>query len=253
MPPTPTADQIADVRLVGGEIRARGPQMLIGYLHPEDDAEAFDAGGYFRTGDLGSWVDDDYLVVTGRAKDVIIRNGENISPGEIEDLLVTEPGIAEIAVVGVPDARTGERACAVIVPGAGPAPGVDDLGRVLAGHGRGEVQGPRAGGDLGRPAQERRRQGAQAPDPGNPDGGAEMRVAIVTGASSGIGLGTAVKLAEQGMAVLGTGRDEARLAELASAVGDPERIATVAVDLTATTDRPPWWRPRCPGGAASTS
>ena len=126
---------IADVRLVGGEIRARGPQMLIGYLHPEDDAEAFDAGGYFRTGDLGSWVDDDYLVVTGRAKDVIIRNGENISPKEIEDLLVTEPGIAEIAVVGVPDARTGERACAVIVPGAGPAPGVDDLGRVLAGHG----------------------------------------------------------------------------------------------------------------------
>ena len=58
-------------------------------------------------------------------------------------------------------------------------------------------------------------------------------VAIVTGASSGIGLGTAVKLAEQGMAVLGTGRDETRLAELVSAVGDPERIETVAVDLTA--------------------
>ena len=57
--------------------------------------------------------------------------------------------------------------------------------------------------------------------------------AIVTGASSGIGLGTAVKLAEQGMAVLGTGRDETRLAELVSAVGDPERIETVAVDLTA--------------------
>lgn len=60
-----------------------------------------------------------------------------------------------------------------------------------------------------------------------------MQVAIVTGASSGIGFGCATKLADAGMAVLGTGRDEARLADLASAIGDPDRIATVAVDLTA--------------------
>jgi acyl-CoA synthetase (AMP-forming)/AMP-acid ligase II len=125
---------IADVRLVDGEIRARGAQMLVGYLH-EDDTDTFDADGYFRTGDLGAWVDGDYLVVTGRAKDVIIRNGENISPKEIEDLLIAEPGIAEIAIVGLPDARTGEHACAVIVPGTESAPGVDELRRVLAGHG----------------------------------------------------------------------------------------------------------------------
>ena len=60
-----------------------------------------------------------------------------------------------------------------------------------------------------------------------------MQVAIVTGASSGIGFGCAVKLAEAGMAVLGAGRDRDRLAELETAVGDPDRIATLAVDLTA--------------------
>ena len=60
----------------------------------------------------------------------------------------------------------------------------------------------------------------------------DRRVAIVTGASSGIGFGTAVKLAEAGMSVLGTGRDETRLADLAAAVGDPDRVATLAVDLT---------------------
>lgn len=60
----------------------------------------------------------------------------------------------------------------------------------------------------------------------------EMQVAIITGASSGIGLGCATKLAEMGMAVLGTGRDQDRLAELHTAIGDPDRVATLAVDLT---------------------
>ncbi|OBJ52792.1 AMP-binding protein [Mycobacterium sp. 1423905.2] len=118
---------IADVRLVDGEIRVRGPQMLVGYQHREDETPAFDADGYFRTGDLGRWVDDDYLVVTGRAKDLIIRNGENISPKEVEDILAGHPGITEIAIVGLPDARTGERACAVVVPTVAPGPNVADL------------------------------------------------------------------------------------------------------------------------------
>ena len=119
---------IATVKLVDargttaatGEVLARGPQMLVGYVHPEDEASVFDAEGYYRTGDLGRWVDGDYLVIAGRIKDIIIRNGENIAPKEVEDLLVAHPDIAEIAIVGLPDARTGERACAVIVP-RGPA------------------------------------------------------------------------------------------------------------------------------------
>jgi acyl-CoA synthetase (AMP-forming)/AMP-acid ligase II len=126
---------LADVKLVdsdgnvgyAGEILARGPQMLIGYLHAEDEATAFDADGYFRTGDLAAWVDEDYLVVTGRAKDIIIRNGENISPKEIEDLLSGHPEIAEVSIVGVPDARTGERTCAVIVPRGTLSPTVESL------------------------------------------------------------------------------------------------------------------------------
>jgi acyl-CoA synthetase (AMP-forming)/AMP-acid ligase II len=122
---------LADVKLVGGEgsgeIYVRGPQMLVGYLHPEDEAESFDAEGYFRTGDLARWVDDEYLLVTGRAKDIIIRNGENIAPKEVEDILTGHPGIAEIAIVGLPDARTGERACAVVVPTATPGPDVESL------------------------------------------------------------------------------------------------------------------------------
>ncbi|EPQ71067.1 AMP-binding protein [Mycobacterium marinum] len=125
----------ADVKLVAGEIRVRGPQMLVGYRHPEDEAGSFDAQGYFRTGDLGHWVDDEYLVVTGRAKDIIIRNGENISPKEIEDILITHPGIADVAIVGLPDDRTGERACAVIVAAADPPPGLPGVRAFLEGAG----------------------------------------------------------------------------------------------------------------------
>jgi acyl-CoA synthetase (AMP-forming)/AMP-acid ligase II len=126
----------------GGEIHARGPQMLVGYLHPEDEDESFDGDGYFRTGDLARWVDDDYLIVTGRAKDIIVRNGENIAPKEVEDILIGHPGIAEIAIVGLPDARTGERACAVIVPTDRPGPDVASLRSFLQAQGVATFKAP---------------------------------------------------------------------------------------------------------------
>jgi acyl-CoA synthetase (AMP-forming)/AMP-acid ligase II len=119
-----------------GQICARGPQMLVGYLHKEDEAVAFDDEGFYRTGDVGRWIDGRYIAVTGRLKDIIIRNGENISPKEIEDILIGHAAIAEIAVVGVPDARTGERVCAVIVPKVGVAgPEVADLKAFLSASG----------------------------------------------------------------------------------------------------------------------
>ncbi|RDH76525.1 cyclohexanecarboxylate-CoA ligase [Mycolicibacterium moriokaense] len=134
---------IATVKLVAhdaapagsGEIYARGPQMLVGYRNPDDEQDCFDSEGYFRTGDLAQWVDGDHLVVTGRAKDIIIRSGENIAPKEIEDILAGHPDIVEVSIVGLPDSRTGERACAVIVAETSPGPDVESLRDFLAGSG----------------------------------------------------------------------------------------------------------------------
>jgi acyl-CoA synthetase (AMP-forming)/AMP-acid ligase II len=98
-----------------GEIRAKGPQVCRGYLDESLNADAFDEDGWFRTGDIGR-LDGEHVLITGRVKDIIIRHGENISAKELEDLLFTHPKVADAAVIGVPDPKTGERACAVVVP-----------------------------------------------------------------------------------------------------------------------------------------
>lgn len=130
---------IAKVKLAGalepgqeGEIFARGPQMLVGYLRPEDEQGAFDEDGFFNMGDLGRFVDGDYIAISGRKKEIIIRNGENISPKEVEDTLVLHPDILEVAVVGIPSEKTGELACAFIVPRPGARPSVQALAEYLA-------------------------------------------------------------------------------------------------------------------------
>jgi acyl-CoA synthetase (AMP-forming)/AMP-acid ligase II len=99
-----------------GEIRAKAPQLMKGYLDSSLDAEAFDEDGWFRSGDLGRIDADGMVTITGRVKDIIIRNMENVSAKEVEDVLFNHPGIADVAVIGVPDPKTGERVCAVIVP-----------------------------------------------------------------------------------------------------------------------------------------
>jgi acyl-CoA synthetase (AMP-forming)/AMP-acid ligase II len=104
----------ADVKIIDGEICVRGPVVCKGYTDDRLTAEAFDADGYFHTGDLGWLRDDGHLVVTGRLKDVIIRKGENISAREIEDVLIAHPKVRDVAVIGLPDADRGERVCAVV-------------------------------------------------------------------------------------------------------------------------------------------
>jgi non-ribosomal peptide synthetase component E (peptide arylation enzyme) len=105
-----------------GELRAKAPQMMLGYVDAELDAQAFDADCYFRTGDLGTVDADGFVRITGRLKDIIIRKGENISAKEVEDLLFTHPRIADAAVIGLPDAERGERVCAVVVPAEAASP-----------------------------------------------------------------------------------------------------------------------------------
>jgi acyl-CoA synthetase (AMP-forming)/AMP-acid ligase II len=103
------------LRIVDGEVRAKGPQVFKGYLDGALDADAFDEDGWFRTGDLGVQDEGGWLTITGRVKDVIIRKGENISAKEIEDLLFQHPKVTDVAVIGLPDPASGERACAVVV------------------------------------------------------------------------------------------------------------------------------------------
>ena len=118
-----------------GEIYATGPQIMAGYLNPQDEESAFDEDGFYKMGDLGRIEDGAFIVVTGRTKDIIIRNGENISPKEVEDILVTYPPVSEIAIVGLPSPKTGELACAFIVPREGSAPAVADIAAYLGDHG----------------------------------------------------------------------------------------------------------------------
>ncbi|MGX9792774.1 class I adenylate-forming enzyme family protein [Mycobacterium sp. MMS18-G62] len=102
-----------------GELRLKGPQCFLGYVDSTLDADAFDADGWFRSGDRGRIDANGNVAITGRIKDAIIRNAENISALEIEGVLATHPAVADVAVIGVPDARTGERVCAVVVPKPG--------------------------------------------------------------------------------------------------------------------------------------
>lgn len=110
----------------GGEIQVRGPMLFAGYL--DDPGATHTADGWLRTGDLGRLDADGRLTVDGRADDLIVSGGENISPAEVEAALASHPAIAEVAVTGVPDPTWGYVPVAIVAlrPGAS-APSDDDL------------------------------------------------------------------------------------------------------------------------------
>lgn len=104
-----------------GRLQAKGPGVFVGYLRQRELFEESEtADGWFDTGDLGRRTPDGGIRVTGRAKDIILRGGENIPVAEIESALFDHPKVREVVVVAYPDERLGERACAVVVPDGEP-------------------------------------------------------------------------------------------------------------------------------------
>jgi len=118
-----------------GRLQARGPSIITGYRdQPELTREAETDDGWFDTGDLGRRTPDGGIRLTGRSKDIIIRGGQNVPVVEIENCLLGHGMVREVAVVGYPDERLGERGCAVVVP-EGTAPTLADLTRHLESEG----------------------------------------------------------------------------------------------------------------------
>tara|TARA_R110002167_G_scaffold362684_3_gene582161 strand:- start:127 stop:1776 length:1650 start_codon:yes stop_codon:yes gene_type:complete len=109
-----TGEPISSSEQSTGEIKVRGPAMMIGYTDRKENINALDCDKYFFTGDIGYLTEKSALIITGRKKDIIIRGGENLSPKEIEDALGRHPNIEEAAVVGMPHARLGEGVCAFV-------------------------------------------------------------------------------------------------------------------------------------------
>jgi cyclohexanecarboxylate-CoA ligase len=110
-----------------GEIVSRGTELFAGYRDAQLDVSAFTADGWFRTGDVGRLDADGYLTITDRKKDIIVRGGENISSKEIEDVLGAHPRVAEVAAVGAPDERYGERVAVFVVLRDGPDLTIEDV------------------------------------------------------------------------------------------------------------------------------
>ncbi|MDH5373158.1 MAG: AMP-binding protein, partial [Acidimicrobiia bacterium] len=110
-----------------GEIWLSGPNVIPGYWNrPEANENSF-VDGWFRTGDVGYVDEEGFVYITDRAKDMVIRGGENIYCVEVESALEAHPAVAEVAVVGVPHEELGEELKAIIVVAPGTSPTADEL------------------------------------------------------------------------------------------------------------------------------
>jgi long-chain acyl-CoA synthetase len=99
-----------------GEICVKGPYVMGGYWqHPEAKSTAFTKQGYFRTGDIGAMNERGFVRICDRKKDMVLVSGFNVYPNEVEDVISCVPGVVECAVIGVPDAKTGEAVKALVV------------------------------------------------------------------------------------------------------------------------------------------
>ena len=110
-----------------GEVCVRGPNVMSGYFEAPDATAQVLRNGWLHTGDMGYVDADGFLFLTDRLKDIIIRGGENISPREVEEVLLEFPAVAQAAVVGAPDREWGEQVIAFVVPRAGCELVVDEL------------------------------------------------------------------------------------------------------------------------------
>jgi len=109
-----------DIRIADdGEILVRSPYLMDGYFGDPDASRLAFVDGWFATGDLGSMDDEGFLSVVGRKKEVLRTGGESVSPAEVEAVLRSVSGVAEVAVIGLPDVDWGEVVCAAIVPAEG--------------------------------------------------------------------------------------------------------------------------------------
>ena len=119
-----------------GALRIRGAGLFLGYLHlPEVTAEEIDRDGWFTTGDTARRTEEGYVLLEGRTKDIVIRGGENIPVTVVESILFQHPDILEASVIGLPDVRLGERACAVVVPSGAAAPTLPEVTEFLLANG----------------------------------------------------------------------------------------------------------------------